>query len=306
VQIILPGGCRIFYNGDDTYVQPGGGMEGRQADAVYRGNLTRLLEKVHAERGLDMAQYRPRYVERRLAARLHALNLHTYRQYATYLDEHPEEYAKLLDTLTINVTQFFRDPTVFELFRKDILPALLKEKAARHQRMIRVWSAGCATGQEPYSLAMSFLSAMEPQGSDFLLTILGTDLDRNALAVARRAEYDLGLIDQIPKVDQQKYLDVHNDHFKIKPAVTRLCKFDYLNLFEDKPIHVVDVIFCRNVFIYFNREEQERVLGVFWSALARGGYLVLGRSERIGPQVEHDYELISGRERIYRKPLKLL
>ncbi len=281
-------------------------MEVRQADAVYRGNLTRLLDKIRDERGLNMAQYRPRYVERRLAARLHVLNLHTYRQYATYLDEHPEEYAKLLDTLTINVTQFFRDATVFDLFRKEILPSLLAEKAARHQRMIRVWSAGCATGQEPYSLAMSFLSAMGPRANDFLLTILGTDLDRNALAVARRAEYDLMLLDQIPAADRNRYVDLYGDHFKIKPEVRRHCKFEYLNLFEDKPIHVVDVIFCRNVFIYFNREEQERVLGVFWSALARGGYLVLGRSERIGPQVEHGYELVSGRERIYRKPLKLL
>lgn len=280
-------------------------MEGRQPDAVYRGNLKRLLDKVRDERGLDMAQYRPRYVERRLAARLHALNLHTYRQYAAYLDQHVDEYAKLLDTLTINVTQFFRDPTVFELFRKDILPALLAEKAARHQRMIRVWSAGCATGQEPYSLAMAFLAEIDGPESNVLLSILGTDLDRNALAVARTAKYDLSLVDQIPRLDQHRYIDIHSDHFSIKPEVTRLCKFEYLNLFEDKPIHVVDVIFCRNVFIYFNREEQERVLGVFWSALSRGGYLVLGRSERIGPQVEHDYELVSGRERIYRKPLAL-
>lgn len=281
-------------------------MENRQADAVYRGNLSRLLEKVHAERGLDMAQYRPRYVERRLSSRLHALGLHTYRQYATYLDENPEEYAKLLDTLTINVTQFFRDPTVFELFRKDILPAIIKDKSARHQRMIRVWSAGCATGQEPYSLAMSFLDAMGSKADEFLLTILGTDLDRNALAAASRAEYDLALLDQIPSADQQRYLDVRDDHFSIKPRVRRHCKFEYLNLFEDRPIHVVDVIFCRNVFIYFNRTEQERVLGMFWSALARGGYLVLGRSERIGAPVSQQFELVSGRERIYRKPLNML
>jgi chemotaxis methyl-accepting protein methylase len=212
-------------------------MENRQADTVYRGNLSRLLDKVLDERGLDMAQYRPRYVERRLSSRLHALGLHTYRQYATYLDQHPDEYAKLLDTLTINVTQFFRDPTVFELFRKEILPAIIKDKAVRHQRMIRVWSAGCATGQEPYSLAMSFLAAMGPRADDFLLTILGTDLDKNALAVASRGEYDLALLDQIPAGDQQRYVDVFGDHFRIKPAVRRHCKFEYLNLFEDKPIH---------------------------------------------------------------------
>jgi len=277
-------------------------MENRQADAIYRGNLARLLDKVHAELGLDMAQYRPRYVERRLSSRLHALKLHTYQQYAVYLDQHPDEYSKLLDTLTINVTQFFRDPSVFELFRTDILPEIIKDKTARHQRMIRVWSAGCATGQEPYSLAMSFLAAMGPKADEFLLTILGTDLDRKALDTASRATYDLALLDQIPLADQQRFIDVHSDHFRIKPEVRRLCRFEYLNLFEDRPIHVVDVIFCRNVFIYFNRDEQERVLGVFRSALARGGYLVLGRSERIGAPVSGEFELISGRERIYRRP----
>ncbi|MHB8706519.1 MAG: CheR family methyltransferase [Coriobacteriia bacterium] len=278
-------------------------MEGRQADAVYRGNLDRLMAKVRDERGLDLAQYRPRYVERRLASRLHALGLHSYRQYATYIDEHPDEYAMLVDTLTINVTQFFRDTTVFDLFRKDIVPALLKDKKTRHQRMIRVWSAGCATGQEPYSLTMSFLSAMGEQSHDYLLTVLGTDIDPRALAEAKRATYEIGQLAHIPKVDQARYIDVSGDHFTIRPEVTRHCKFEYLNLFEDKPIQVVDVIFCRNVFIYFNREEQGRMLGVFWSALARGGYLVLGRSERIAPSTAARFDLISGRERIYRKPL---
>lgn len=278
-------------------------MEGRQADAVYRGNLDRLLAKVRDERGLDLAQYRPRYVERRLASRLHSLGLHSYRQYAAYIDGHPDEYAMLVDTLTINVTQFFRDTTVFDLFRKEIVPALLKDKIARHQRMIRVWSAGCATGQEPYSLAMSFLSAMGEKSHDYLLTVLGTDIDPKALAEAKRATYELNQLAHIPKIDQARYVDIRGDHFTIRPEVTRHCKFEYLNLFEDKPIQVVDVIFCRNVFIYFNREEQDRMLGVFWSALARGGYLVLGRSERIAPSTTARFELISGRERIYRKPL---
>ncbi len=280
-------------------------MEGHTPDVVYRGNLERLLAKVRDERGLDLAQYRPRYVERRVATRLHALGLHTYRQYSAYLDAHPEEYARLLDALTINVTQFFRDPTVFEVFRKRIIPELLALKRARHQRMIRVWSAGCATGQEPYSIAMSFLSALGEQTDHFLLSILATDIDRNALAVAKRAEYDIAQLQHIPKADQARYVEIDGNRFRIRPEVASVCRFQYLNLFEDKPIHVVDVIFCRNVFIYFNRQEQDRMLQVFWSSLSRGGYLVLGRSERIPPAAEVDFELVDGRERIYRKPLRV-
>jgi chemotaxis protein methyltransferase CheR len=277
-------------------------MESRQADAVYRGNLSRLLDKIREERGLDLTQYRERYVERRIASRLHMLGLHTYRQYAEHLDESPEEYAKLIDTMTINVTQFFRDSTVYELFRKQIVPDILKSKLARHQRMIRIWSAGCATGQEPYSLAMSFLSAMGPKSADFLLSIQGTDLDRKALAVAREGVYPIEQLEFIPRADR-KYVEVLGDTFRIRPEVGKLVRFQYLNLFEDKPIHIVDVIFCRNVFIYFNRDEQERMLGQFWASLARGGYLVLGRSERLATSMTGRFELVDGRERIYRKPL---
>jgi len=258
-------------------------MKGWQTEAVSRGNLARLLTKIRDDRGLDLAQYRPRYVERRLACRLRALGLQSYRQYAAYLDENPDEYERLMDTLTINVTQFFRDTTVFDMFRKDIVPSLLAEKASRHQRMIRVWSAGCASGQEPYSLAMAFLSALGERAPEYQLSVLGTDIDPHALDVARHATYPTSQLSQIPRAERSRFVEVRGDEFIIKPEVTQHCKFAYLNLSEDRPIQAVDVIFCRNVFIYFNREEQDRMLGVFWSALARGGYLVLGKSERVAP-----------------------
>lgn len=277
-------------------------MDPRSSETVYRGNLDRIIAKIRDERGLDLAQYRARYVERRLASRLNALGLHSYRQYAAYLDEHPEEYAKLVDTLTINVTQFFRDPSVFEVFRAQIIPRLLEEKRRKHQRMIRVWSAGCSTGQEAYSIAMSFLAGMGDADPHFLLSVLGTDIDPKALEIARRAEYPIEQLAHIPPADRKRFVEERGETFVIKPEVARVCRFQRLNLFTDAPIHVVDVVFCRNVFIYFNRQEQDRLLGVFWSALARGGYLVLGRSERIPPASEPRFELINGRERIYRKP----
>ena len=109
-------------------------MEPVETESVYRGDLNKLLYKVRKDRGLDLHQYRRAYVERRLAARMRVLNLHTYRQYERYLDEHPDEYTTLLDTLTINVTDFFRDQTVYELFRTDVLPALLEYKTKTRQR----------------------------------------------------------------------------------------------------------------------------------------------------------------------------
>lgn len=274
-------------------------------DAVYRGNLDKLITKLDSERGVDLRNYRHNYLERRIATRLRALGLHSYRQYSAYLDGHPDEYAHLLDTITINVTEFYRDEPVFDIFRNEVVPAMIEQKLRSRHRMIRVWSAGCATGEEPYSIVMSFLDAMRGHEREFLLNVIATDLDEKALAFARKAEYPVERLKNIPKSHQQKYLDVHGDTFTMKSDVTKHVKFRSLNLFADKPISVVDVIFCRNVFIYFGREQQAEILEHFWSALSRGGYLVLGRSEKLAPNVAKRFELHNGRERVYRKPMSI-
>lgn len=274
---------------------------------LSRGNLKRLTDKVHKERGVDLAQYRERYVERRVAVRLHQLGLHTYNQYTTFLDAHPEEYQQLLDTLTINVTQFFRDQSVFGVVRDTVVPTIVKHKQTRKQRLIRVWSAGCATGEEPYSLAMAFLDGIERMKADSaMLSVIATDIDRDALAVGKRGEYPMTAVSHIPRYYQTRYLERGPETFRFKQEVQRAVRFQYLNLFADAPIHGVDAVFCRNVFIYFNREEQERMLAVFRDSLVRGGFLVLGRSERLATSVSRDFELIDARERVYRKPLNVL
>ena len=276
-------------------------MDQPGTDQVYRGDIRRLMAKVADQRGLDLTQYRTAYVERRVAARLRALNLHTYRQYSRLLDSSPEEFAKLLDALTINVTDFFRDPPVYELFRSKIVPEIIQRKKRTRHRMIRVWSAGCATGEEPYSIAMSFLSELGPSADGFMLNVVATDLDPNAMAFGQRAVYDIAKLKHIPKTDQLRFVDIHGDKFSIRPEVTRHVKFKSLNLFMDEPIHMVDVLFCRNVFIYFTREQQARVLDIFAGSIARDGYMVLGRSEKLAASVAGLFELVSGRDRIYRK-----
>lgn len=277
------------------------------ASSPSKGSLSRLMDKIRNERGLDLAQYRPRYVERRLAVRMNALDIPTYGQYATYLDRHEDEYAKMLDALTINVTQFFRDPSVYALVRSKVAPALLRLKQARKQRLVRIWSAGCATGEEPYSLAMLFLDVIEQQQAhDIVMTVIGTDIDKQALAFAKRARYPARELPNIPHADRVRYVSSDAEGFDLAPDVLKVVRFQHLNLFDDTPIHGVDVIFCRNVFIYFNREEQERLVEIFKKSLVRGGFLVLGRSERLSPALASDLELVSSRERIYRKPTGML
>jgi chemotaxis methyl-accepting protein methylase len=275
-------------------------MEGQAAPSTA-GDATRLIAQVERERGIDLSQYRLTYLERRLGTRLRALELVTYRQYGQYLSEHPEEYTRLLDTLTVNVTDFFRDPPVWKIIRGEVIPALVKAKIATGQRTIRVWSAGCATGEEPYSLAMAFLAETSTAPGPFVMSVTATDLDPLAIQTAQRAEYDVAKLEHIPAPDRVRFVSMEGRHFTIKPEVTEHVRFRKMNLFSDAPPLAIDLILCRNVFIYFTREQQERITNIFHKALARGGYLVLGRTEKMANGAAAGFEAVSSKERIYRK-----
>lgn len=270
---------------------------------VYRGNLDRIISKVHDARGIDLSQYRRAYLERRVAARLRTLELHSYRQYADLLDADPNEYLQLLDTLTINVTEFFRDKVVWDSLKRNVMREMLAAKLDGRSRTIRIWSAGCATGEEPYSLVMLLLDMLGDDASRFLISVVGTDLDGQALERAERGVYDLSRLKRIPPGYQLRFTRVLDSHtFEILPEVRRFVRFREASLFGEAPMRVVDLVMCRNVFIYFDRDQQARVLGMFWDSLVRGGYLVLGRSEKLSVQAVGRFEPIDGRERIYRKP----
>jgi two-component system CheB/CheR fusion protein len=226
----------------------------------------------------------------------------TYRQYAAYLDEHPDEYNRLVDVLTINVTEFFRDSEMWDRFAKAAVPRLLDEKSQRDNRLLRVWCAGCATGEEAYTIAMILSSEIALRETGPELSVFGTDLDPAALAAAKQAVYPIERLEQIPRRFRLGTVDVDRTSFRISRPIRDRVRFRRLNLFEDEPISMVDVISCRNVFIYFTREQQRQVGSVFWSALNKGGYLILGRSEKLPLDLAKKLELVDGRERIYRKP----
>jgi chemotaxis methyl-accepting protein methylase len=270
------------------------------ADTVYRGDVRRLLDKIVDRSGLDLAQYRQTYVERRLASRVRALGLHSYRQYARHLDAHPEEYDRMLRALTINVTEFFRDASVYAVFRERVVPALIEAKRDDQVCRIHVWSAGCATGEEPYSIAMTLLDALPP-GSACSIRVTGTDLDPEALETARAGRYDSSKLDQVPDAIRESHLRLEDGGFGIADDVAAVVRFERSNLFTDRPPGSVDVVFCRNVFIYLTKEQQARLLDVFATALAPGGFLVLGRSEKLAPSAAAAFEALAGNERVYRR-----
>lgn len=269
---------------------------------VYRGNLDGLVVKMSRERGIDLDHYRRTYLERRVSARVRALELHSFRQYIDYLDQDPEEYTRLLDALTINVTEFFRDTPVWDAIRHKAVGPMVEAKRSARSRTIRLWSAGCATGEEPYSLAMLMLDMLGKDASKFLLSVYATDLDAEALKKARAGVYDNDKLARIPPSYQVRFTRrLDESSFEIAPEVRRLVRFAQVNLSERAPVRVIDLLLCRNVFIYLDRQQQAKVLDVFMSALGKGGYLVLGRSEKLSQQAADALVHVDGKERIYRK-----
>ncbi len=273
---------------------------------AYRGSLDRLIAQVQEVKGIDLAQYRRAYLERRLAARMRTLGVHSYRQYLEVLDGNPEEYTKLLDMLTINVTDFFRDEVVWDQIRRVVMPSIVEAKTQGRNRTIRMWSAGCATGEEPYSLAMMMLDVLGKDAHKFLVSVIATDLDPLALEFAQEAVYPRERGKRITPTHQVRFTEAYDKaSFRISPEVRRMVRFSKSSLFDDAPMRVIDLILCRNVFIYFDRDQQTRVLDNFHRSLARGGYLILGRSEKLSPDAAHMFEYVNGKERVFRKPAKL-
>jgi len=270
---------------------------------AFRGSIDKLISKISEARGLDLGLYRRAYVERRIAARLRTLGLSSYRQYSDLLDADPDEYQRLFNTITINVTEFYRDRAMWDVLQRNVLREIVARKRAGRSKTIRIWSAGCATGEEPYSAAMMLLDVLGAHAGEFLMSVTASDLDPEALAYAERGVYDDGKRKRIPPGYQVRFTRrFGTSQFEIMPEVRRLVRFQRLSLFDPAPYRVMDLILCRNVFIYFDREQQARVLDNFMTSMTRGGYLVLGRSEKLSPDVAGRLEIIDGRERVYRKP----
>jgi len=269
--------------------------------SVSNRELELLLRKLHSERGLDAGQYRTAYVERRLATRLRAAGLDSYREYSHLLDEDPGEYTRLVEALTINVSDFFRDKPVFDYFIGRVAPELLRRKVARHQHLVRVWSAGCATGEEPYSIAMILSQEAEKTADySFNLSVYATDIDAQSMEKAVKGTYPNKELASIPAAYRRWCIE-GDGSFSMHPSIRRMVKFRRLDLFADTPIAAVDVIFCRNVFIYFNRAQQERIFETFYSSLNKGGYLIIGKSEKLAAGFARMFEPLSSREKVYRR-----
>lgn len=211
----------------------------------------------------------------KLAKRLKKLQMPTIWRYINYLKSHPDEWGQVVELLTINETYFYREDKQLKVYQQHILPAL--------KGPINVWSAACSTGEEPYSLAiMSKLAGRDAKN----VHITATDINHRVLQVAKCGAYGKKYLSfrRIPPAWLASYFIEGDNHYHVDPSLQKMVYFDYLNLLDivqDGPIEQFDVIFCRNVLIYFDEETIKRVVGGFHRALKKDGYLFLGHAETI-------------------------
>ncbi|MGH7689466.1 MAG: CheR family methyltransferase [Gemmatimonadaceae bacterium] len=260
-----------------------------------------LLDKISRDRGFRCASYKTTCLRRRVGVRMRARGLHRYLDYAGLLDTDATEYDLLLDALTINVTKLFRNPEVYRAILREVIPAVW-DAGPSH---MRIWSAGCASGEEPYSLAALFhLYAAERGQLDRLhrVEVLGTDIDRRSLAAADRGEFEERDFSETPEAWRAAYF-ASAPPFTVVPELRRLVKFREHDLLREAPPQIGnDLIVCRNAIIYFDRASQEHLFETFYSALAPGGFLVLGKVETLFGRARQLFRSVDARERIFVRP----
>ncbi|MBV8523741.1 MAG: PAS domain-containing protein, partial [Acetobacteraceae bacterium] len=235
-----------------------------------------LIAFVQESRGVDFRGYKRTSLRRRITLRLNELGLDSFAAYYSFLEAHPQEFTNLLNTVLINVTSFFRDPEAWDALRRQVVPAIIGHN---REREIRLWSVGCATGQEAYSLAMALA---EPLGiGEFCrrVKIYATDLDEPALEVARHATYTLREVESVPPELLDKYFERVNYHYVFHRELRKCVIFGRHNVVRDAPISRIELLLCRNLLIYLETETQNIVLPRLHYALKDHGYLFLGRAE---------------------------
>lgn len=258
--------------------------------------LIRLKSVIQRTVGIECDAYKEPCLRRRLAVRMRARGVHQYSAYATLLERDEAEQHNLLDAITINVSKFFRNHEVWDLVENKVVPGLFALKSPR----IRIWSAGCAGGEEPYTIAMVLRRYAEAHGLEASLRkfdIYATDVDPGILKQAERGEFaDFAFTEIRPEARERFF-----DGSRIKQEIRRMVRFATLDLMNDPFPKQVHLIFCRNVIIYFERDVQDRIFRNFHSALAMGGYLILGKVETLFGSNANLYRAVATRERLFCK-----
>ncbi|MEK6693220.1 MAG: protein-glutamate O-methyltransferase CheR [Nitrospirota bacterium] len=264
-------------------------------------NLFRNL--IHNESGIFIKESRKDFLRTRIEKRLREQNIGSYFRYYKHVTDYKnkKELFNLLESVTINETYFFRNMPQFEILKKKVLLDLLERKRKRGDFTLRLWSAGCATGEEPYSIAIAATETI-PDISRWNLKIIGSDISLRCLEIAQSGIYHKEKLKDIPEQYLKNYFISTGEFYEMRDDIKRFVEFDYHNLKHENGIAEIDVIFCRNVLIYFNAEEQKRIITNFKRILNEGGYLFLGHAESLQGISNGDFKFVySNKGAAYQK-----
>jgi two-component system CheB/CheR fusion protein len=241
--------------------------------------FARLLEHVRVTRGFDFGGYKRATLVRRVVKRMTQVGVKDYAAYLEYLEANPDEFAALFNTILINVTSYFRDAPAWEYLQQEILPRLIASK--ERYEPIRVWSAGVASGQEAYSVAMLLCEALGASEYRQRTKIYATDVDDDALTRARQGRAEAEHLEEVPATLREKYFEAEGDYFLLRGDLRRSIIFGRHDLLQDAPISRIDLLISRNTLMYFESEAQARILARLHYALTEKGYLFLGKAEML-------------------------
>lgn len=248
---------------------------------------------IHNECGIFLKEAKRDFLKAKIEKRLNVLNMNSYFNYYRLIkdENNRRELCELLDIITINETYFFRNTPQFEILREKTIPELVAQKQKTGNYNLTMWSAGCSTGEEPYSMAIEALEAIS--GISFWnVQIIASDISMRCIEIAHDGAYSAERLKDVPEKYLQKYFIRSGDFYHVTDAVKRLVIFDFHNLKHENGLENVDVIFCRNVMIYFDVEEQKRIVARFQNALNVGGYLFLGHAESLHGIANGDFRFI--------------
>lgn len=267
-------------------------------DDLSDAEFTVIAELLRDRRQFDLGQYKDRCIRRRVAKHLRLCKADNFAAYLERLELDPNELDTLLATISIHVSQFFRNPDTFRILEQKILPDLCRRARAAGRTELKLWSAGCASGEEPYSLA---LLVDDLAATDLDISILATDISEPVLATARSGHFDAARMQEVPPEVIEKYFRVEDGRYQLIDRVRDKVEFLHHNIMTAGEYPAADLILCRNVMIYFTRQEQERILFRFAAAQPGYGVLVLGRSETMIDNIRNYYNSEFPLERVYRR-----
>ena len=271
----------------------------QEEEQVYDMVKRHLLKS----RGFDISGYSKSFIGRAVRKRVGRSQCRSTLEYAALLRRDDDEVNELISALSVNVTDFFRDSGAFETLADLVIRPLVHQKIDLGWSALRIWSAGCATGQETYTIAMCVAEQLRKnlEGGSLVVRVNGTDLSKSALATASRGVYTEQQVRGVPKHIFSTYFEKTDKGYEVCPELKRMVRFTQGNLLDRPSLKFFDLIVCRNVVIYFSRPMHDRLVNNFHTALRPGGYLMLGRTETLMGDPRRLFDVVDPENRIFRR-----